>query len=92
MGIANIRHIVSYAALCLLAIASFSKQPVKAVGVTLLISVLVEVEQALFTAGHARIRDLVPNVIAVCLAALIWFGAKRMLRTRRGIDDSPAAD
>jgi VanZ family protein len=74
-GINNPRHIVSYGILCLIGATAFSgRRLAKAVAATLMISVLVEMEQAVLLAGHCRLRDLLPNTLAVCLCGLIWSG------------------
>jgi hypothetical protein len=72
-GISNVRHIIAYGVLCVLATACFVKHRLaKAVGGVLVISMLVESEQAFFTHGHCRVRDMLPNLLAVCIAVLLW--------------------
>jgi hypothetical protein len=81
MGVYNVRHIGSYSLLCLVATGCFSKHRLlKAALLTLAISVVVEIEQALLNDGHCRVRDMLPNVLAVSLAALVWLTAHRHRR------------
>jgi len=81
MGIYNVRHIISYSLLCLAATTCFSKHTLlKAVLLTLAISVVVEMEQAFLNDGHCRVRDMLPNLFAVSLAALVWLAAHRHRR------------
>ena len=73
LGLNNPRHIVSYSILCVIAATSASTHRLsKAVVSTLVISVLVELEQACLLAGHCRVRDLLPNAVAVCPAAFAF--------------------
>lgn len=72
-SIFNLRHIVAYGLLCLVAAATFRQNRlVKAVTVTFLFSIFLEVEQSVFVTGHCRSWDLIPNLLAVGLAAAIF--------------------
>lgn len=90
-GLQNSRHVISYGVLCLLAVACFAKQRVaKAAATVLVISALVELEQAFLAEGHCRIRDMLPNLLAVCLASLLWLAfSRRLLRRPRASRPPP---
>jgi len=83
-GILNPRHLIAYAVIAALAIFAFRGRPLwQPVGFVLLVSLGVELEQALFADGHCRLRDMVPNFIAVIggsavgLLIHVWLNRKR---------------
>ena len=66
----NARHIISYGILCLVASATLRKNKVvMAVLGTFVFSAFLELEQSFFITGHCRLRDLIPNVLGIGLAA-----------------------
>ena len=81
-GIANPRHLIAYAIISALAVLALPGLPLwQRVGIALLVSLGVEVEQAVFADGHCRMRDMVPNFISViaggCVGVLIHVFANR---------------
>ncbi len=88
--LANFKHIISFCILFILASQCFRRGAFwKSAVVVLLISAFVEVEQAFFLEGHCRVRDMLPNLVAVGVGILIVssvrFAAGR-LRTMIGKD------
>ena len=86
----NYKHIISFCILFILASQCFRRGAFwKSAAVVLLLSAVVEVEQAFFLEGHCRVRDILPNLIAVGVGILIVssvrFTAGR-LRTINGKD------
>lgn len=81
-GIVNPRHLIAYAVISALAVLALPNLPLwQRVGIALLISLGVELEQSIFADGHCRARDMVPNFIAViaggCIGVLIHVFANR---------------
>ena len=81
--LANYKHIISFCILFILASRCFRRGAFwKSAIFVLLLSAFVEVEQAFFLDGHCRIRDILPNLIAVGLGILIvssvHFSAKHL--------------
>ena len=83
-GIANPRHLIAYAVIAALAVWTLRGRPLwQPVGLAILISLGVELEQAIFMDGHCRLRDMVPNFVAVVMGAavglliLVWVNRKR---------------
>lgn len=78
----NFRHLFSYSLLLVFARIAFPEWPLTLLVIlVLLVSVGVEVEQSIFDHGHCRLRDMLPNLIAVSigLAVIIlgkWLGTK----------------
>jgi hypothetical protein len=75
-ALGNVRHLVAFAALTVLAAAAFGgRRAAAAIGLMLLLTAGVEVEQAIFADGHCRLRDLLPDAAAIAvglaLAALL---------------------
>ena len=69
-AIFNLRHIIAYGLLCLLLAVTFrNSRLVTAMAVTFLFSILMEIEQSFFTTGNCRLRDLIPNLLGIGLAA-----------------------
>lgn len=65
-GLANPRHLIAYAIISALAVLALPNLPLwQRVGVALLIALGVELEQSVFADGHCRLRDMLPNFIAV---------------------------
>jgi hypothetical protein len=72
-GIANPRNLVVYAAMMLAAVRMFRERAVpRAATLVLALSVVVELEQAVFAEGDCRVRDLLPNALAVGGVAALW--------------------
>lgn len=83
-GIANPRHLIAYAIIAALAVLALPGLPLwQRVGIALLISFGVELEQAVFADGHCRLRDMVPNFIAVIMGGVagilihVWANRRR---------------
>jgi hypothetical protein len=71
-GVANPRHLIAYAIISALAVLALPGLPLwQRIGIALLISLGVEVEQAVFADGHCRMRDMVPNFIAVVMGGAV---------------------
>lgn len=67
-SLTNVRHIVTFAILGATAIWAFGTQRIWiAVAATLLVTAGVELSQAIFAEGHCRLRDGLPNLVAVAL-------------------------
>jgi hypothetical protein len=83
-GIANPKHLIAYAILAALAVSALRGRPLwQPVGLAILISLGVEIEQAIFADGHCRLRDMVPNVIAVAMGTAIGLLIFAWLNRRR---------
>jgi O-antigen ligase len=71
-SIANVRHLVAYTILTILAVLSLRGRPLwQPVAIVLALTIGVEIEQAIFADGHCRLRDMLPNVIALAMGAAI---------------------
>jgi hypothetical protein len=79
--IINLRHLVSFGMLAALAVLGFSD---RSAGLPLLLALAVtaavEFEEAVLAAGHCRLRDLLPDLIAIGLG---WAAARLLLRLVR---------
>lgn len=75
--ILNLKHLVFYGLLALLAFLALKGQPIWVPAVIVLaITGFAELEQSVFTSGHCRLRDMVPNILALFLgglAAHVWW-------------------
>jgi hypothetical protein len=81
-GAANLQHLLTYGILAILAAFVFRRQPLlTAVILVLGVSAVVELQQAIFTAGHCRLRDMLPNLLAVGLGTGVWASMRRWHRT-----------
>lgn len=83
-SLANVRHLVSFSVLTAVAVWAFGSRNVWiAVVVILLLTGLVEVEQMVFADGHCRLRNMLPNLVAIAIGAtaalLIARSARRPL-------------
>ena len=77
----NPRHLISYGLFVLLAAVAFPKARLLAISAAVLIfSALLEVEQSFLATGHCRLRDMVPNVIGIAVAATAIFIVRRLRR------------
>ena len=75
--LANYKHIISFCVLFILASQCFRHGALwKSAVVVLLLSAAVEAEQAIFLDGHCRVRDMLPNLIAVGVGILIVISAR----------------
>jgi hypothetical protein len=64
----NLRHLLAYGALAALGFVAMRDRPVWVpLFVLLAITAGVELTQAVFDDGHCRLRDMIPNVIAIAL-------------------------
>jgi hypothetical protein len=79
-GVLNWGHFISYSVLVVVGNLAFRGRPLARVGAFVFaLSAAVELEQAVFTVGHCRIRDLLPNLLAIVLAgAACWASARGM--------------
>lgn len=83
-GALNWSHFIAYGVLMLAGSLTFRERPIAKAGALVLAgSGAVEFEQAVFTVGHCRIRDLLPNLLGVALA-----GAGSWAVTRGGASAS----
>ena len=74
----NLRHILSFGLLFLVAAVTLRNNRIlkAAIGV-LLFSAFLEFEQSFFLTGHCRVRDMIPNILGVGLAAIaFWVGSR----------------
>jgi hypothetical protein len=80
-GASNLQHLLSYGLLALLAAPAFRRRPLlTAASFVLALSAVVELEQALFSVGHCRLRDMLPNLLAVGLATAVSGGIRHLRR------------
>ena len=80
-GLGNVRHLVSYSVLTAVAVWAFGMpRALLAAGFVLLVSAGVELEQMLFADGHCRLRDILPNIVAIALGLAIALLVARLLR------------
>jgi len=80
-GLGNVRHLVSYSVLTAIAVWAFgTPRALLAAGLVLVVSTVVEVEQMLFADGHCRLRDMLPNLVAIGLGLALAFLIARLLR------------
>lgn len=70
-AVLNLRHVVTYAVLGALATAAWPRRRWLALGTVLVFSGLMELQQALFGAGHCRLWDLLPNALGLALAGVV---------------------
>jgi len=77
----NIRHLVSFGVLATLAFLVFRHQPIW-VPILFMIAVTgsVEAEEGIFAYGHCRLRDMIPNVLAIGAGWLVVLAAARISR------------
>jgi hypothetical protein len=81
-GAANLQHLLSYGILTILAAFTFRQRPLRSAAMFVLgLSAAVELQQAIFTVGHCRLRDMLPNLLAVALATC----ASATWQRKRGI-------
>jgi hypothetical protein len=81
VGVLNVTHLAAYSVLVLAGYWVFRERPyAKSAALVLALSVAVELEQAVFTVGHCRIRDLLPNLLAVALAGCGYLAIDRATR------------
>jgi hypothetical protein len=88
IGLHNPRHLISYSIICLLISSWFTRRRLlKSVAITLVLSGFLELQQAILADGHCRVRDMLPNVVALAGTALLWmtfaFFVRRFQRSTR---------
>jgi hypothetical protein len=75
--IVNLRHLVSFGILAALAFVVLRGRPVwMPVLLLIAITAAVELEEAIFASGHCRLRNMVPDLIAIGLG---WLVARTLL-------------
>lgn len=80
-AIFNYRHIVAYGILCFVAAVTFRQNRiVMATTIIFLFSILLEIEQSFFITGHCRAWDLIPNLLGIGLAVMVFWGLSWMRR------------
>jgi len=83
----NWKHIILCAVLSLMTLAQFRKRGatalLTAIGVTVAMGLLAELEEGLFRSGHCRMRDLVPDTAGALLGAAI--GLAWSMRANKGM-------
>lgn len=80
---ANVRHLVSFSVLTAVAVWAFGARSVWiAIVVMLLLTGLVEIEQMLFADGHCRLRNMLPNVVAIAIGVTVALSIARVARRR----------
>ena len=71
----NYRHIVLFTFFTLITRAQFArddrKRLLKVASIVLAMGAIVELEQGLTGRGHCRLRDLIPDVVGLCIGASI---------------------
>jgi hypothetical protein len=76
--IVNIRHLVSFGGLAALAFLVFREfRAWVPILLLVVITASVELEEAIFASGHCRLRDMLPDLIAIGLG---WLVARLLLR------------
>jgi hypothetical protein len=81
-GILNWGHLVAYGILMVVGSLAFGTRRLGRAGtIVLAVSVAVELEEAVFTVGHCRARDLLPNLLAVSLTGLCCWAVTRGKRS-----------
>ncbi len=69
----NLRHVIAYGILCLVAAVTFrNHRVIKAALVIFLFSILLEIEQSFFITGHCRSWDLIPNLLGIGIASIFF--------------------
>jgi hypothetical protein len=82
--IVNVRHLVSFGVLAALAFLAFRKLPIWVpIGFMIVVTGAVEIEEALFASGHCRIRDMIPDAIAIGIGWVLASVVVRLLASRR---------
>lgn len=72
--IVNVRHLLSFGVLAVLAFLVFRGQPIWApIVFMLVVTGVVEIEEGLFASGHCRMRDMIPDVLAIGIG---WIAAR----------------
>ena len=80
----NLRHIISYGILFLACAATFRENRIaKAALATFAFSAFIEFEQSFFATGHCRARDLIPNLLGIGLATILFMAGERGLKVLR---------
>lgn len=83
----NLRHLVSFGILSALGFLVFRQSPVWLTIVLLVaLTAAVEIEEAIFVSGHCRLRDLIPDVLAICIG---WAISIAIARWRAGRSTGP---
>ena len=81
-SVLNLRHLVGYGAICLIALWTFGLRHLVAVALgTFVFSMVLEFQQSFFATGQCRARDLIPNALTILVcAAASWLVARGRLR------------
>jgi hypothetical protein len=85
-GVANAQHLLAYGLLVLLGAAAL-RRPLLACLLVFALSAMVELEQSVFAVGHCRLRDMLPNLLALGLAGCVM-RAFRWLVSTLGVPES----
>ena len=81
-GVLNSAHFIGYGALMLVGAFVFHERPLaKAGALVFALSALVELEQAVFTVGHCRVRDLLPNLMVISLVGVACWVSTHITRS-----------
>ena len=79
---ANPKHVISYGLLGMLGSLVFRFRPSATSAIfVVVLSALVELQQAWFADGHCRLRDMLPNVLAVLPAVAVAWWLRRSRRS-----------
>jgi hypothetical protein len=82
VGALNLAHFIAYGVLMLVGAFVFHERPLaKAGALVFALSAVVELEQAVFTVGHCRVRDLLPNLMAISLVIVGCWAITRVTRS-----------
>ena len=81
----NWKHLIAYGALAILGFAALRDRPMWQVAILLCVVMGgAEITQAIFDDGHCRLRDMLPNLIAVGVAAIVSSVILRAPSSSRG--------
>lgn len=69
----NLKHVIGYGLICLTALLAMPGKPIWHIAIGVLVfSASMEVFQSFFVTGHCRAWDLIPNVIGIVLAIVLF--------------------
>jgi hypothetical protein len=81
-GALNLAHFIAYGVLMLVGAFVFHERRLaKSGALVFALSAVVELEQAAFTVGHCRVRDLLPNLMAIALGVVVCWAITRVARS-----------
>ena len=79
----NLKHVVGYGLICLTALLTMRNKPIWHIAISVLVfSATMELFQSFFVTGHCRAWDLIPNVIGIVIA-IVLFQTGRILSNRQ---------